>query len=77
MASRDALKEELIQTDDEFRRLHSEHQECEGRLQDIYQKSFPSQEDEIQEKQLKLRKLQLKDRMEQILRSHLESRVPA
>lgn len=77
MASRDALKEELIQTDDEFRRLHSEHQECERRLQDIYQKSFPSQEDEIQEKQLKLRKLQLKDRMEQILRSHFESRVPA
>jgi uncharacterized protein YdcH (DUF465 family) len=76
MASPDALKEELIQTDAEYRRLHSEHQECERRLQDIYQKSFLSQEDEIQEKQIKLRKLQLKDRMQQILRSHREQRVP-
>ena len=76
MVSREALKEELIQTDVEYRRLHAEHQECERRLQDIYQKSFPAQEDEMQEKQIKLRKLQLKDRMEQILRSHSESRVP-
>ena len=29
----DLLKEELIQTDDEFRRLYEEHQEYERRLQ--------------------------------------------
>ena len=70
MSNRDALKEELLSTDGEFRRLYEEHQECERRLQEIYQKSFLSQEDEIQEKQIKLHKLALKDRMEQILRTH-------
>ncbi len=70
MSNRDALKEELLRTDGEFRRLYEEHQECERRLQDIYQKSLLSQDDEISEKQIKLHKLALKDRMEQILRTH-------
>ena len=70
MSNRDALKEELLRTDGEFRRLYEEHRDCERRLQDIYQKSLLSQEDEIREKQIKLHKLALKDRMEQILRTH-------
>jgi uncharacterized protein YdcH (DUF465 family) len=76
MTSREALREELVQTDAEFRRLHAEHQECERRLLDIHQRGFLSQADEVQEKQIKLRKLALKDRMEQILRAHRDSRVP-
>jgi uncharacterized protein YdcH (DUF465 family) len=36
-----------------------------------------SQDDEIEEKRIKLHKLVLKDRMESILRSHRESRVSA
>jgi uncharacterized protein YdcH (DUF465 family) len=76
MPNREALKEELLQTDTEFRRLFDEHQEYERRLQDIYGKSMFSQEDEIEEKQIKRHKLQLKDRMEEILRQHSESRVP-
>lgn len=71
------LREELIQTDDEFRQLHAEHQEYEHRLQELSQKSLPSQEDESEEKRIKLHKLTLKDRMEQILREHRESRVSA
>ena len=68
MQNRDALKEELIKTDDEFRRLYEEHREFERRLDEIYHKTLPSQDDEIAEKQIKLHKLALKDRMEQILR---------
>jgi len=68
MQNRDALKEELIKTDGEFRRLFEEHQEFERRLDEIHHKSLPSQDDEIAEKQIKLHKLALKDRMEQILR---------
>lgn len=73
----DVLKEELIRTDDEFRRLYEEHQEYERRLEELNHKSSFSQEDEIEEKKIKLHKLVLKDQMAEILRQHRESRVPA
>jgi uncharacterized protein YdcH (DUF465 family) len=75
MPINDPLKDELIQTDDEFRRLHEEHQEYERRLATISQKTLLSQDDEVEEKKIKLHKLVLKDRMEHILRTHRETRV--
>ena len=57
--------------------MHEEHQEYERRLHEINQKSLLSQEDEIEEKKIKLHKLVLKDHMEPILRTHRESRVSA
>ena len=77
MSQQDDLKAELIATDDEFRRLYEEHQQYDHRLQELNQKSLLSQEDEAEEKKIKLHKLTLKDHMEQILRSHRESRVSA
>ncbi len=77
MSQYDDLKAELIQTDDEFRRLYEEHQEYERRLESINQKQLLSQEDEVEEKKIKLHKLVLKDHMEQILRQHREARVSA
>jgi uncharacterized protein YdcH (DUF465 family) len=77
MSERDDLREELIETDPEFRRLHDEHQESERRLHELNQKSLLSQEDEDEEKKIKLHKLALKDRMEGLLRAHRESRVAA
>jgi hypothetical protein len=73
----DLLKEELIRNDDEFRRLYQEHQDSERRLQELNHKSLLSQEDEVEEKKIKLHKLVLKDHMEKILRLHRESRVSA
>lgn len=75
MSQYDDLKAELIKTDDEFRRLYEEHQEYERRLDSINQKQLLSQEDEVEEKKIKLHKLVLKDHMEQILRQHREARV--
>ena len=77
MSQYDDLKEELLETDEEFRRLYEEHQEYERRLQTINQKTLLSQEDEVEEKKIKLHKLVLKDHMEQILRQHRETRVSA
>ncbi len=78
MPNRDeALKQELIQTDDDFHRLYEEHQEYERRLQELNHKSLFSQDDEAEEKKIKLHKLVLKDKMEEILRQHRESRVTA
>jgi uncharacterized protein YdcH (DUF465 family) len=77
MSQYDDLKAELINTDEEFRRLYEEHQEYEKRLQSINSKQLLSQEDEVEEKKIKLHKLVLKDHMEQILRQHRETRVTA
>lgn len=77
MSQYDDLKAELVQSDPEFRRLFEEHREFDQRLHALTQKTLPSQEDEMEEKKIKLHKLVLKDRMEQILRAHREAQVPA
>ena len=73
----DALVRELLETDAEFRRLHDEHQQCEGRLEELRIKSLLSQEDEIEEKRIKVHKLALKDRMEFMVREHEDIRATA
>ena len=75
MSQTDPVKEELIQTDDAFRRLYEEHQEYEQRLAAIRMKSLPSEEDEIEIKRIKLHKLSLKDRMEAKLRARAHGTV--
>ncbi|MFN7961164.1 MAG: YdcH family protein [Thermoanaerobaculia bacterium] len=75
MASYEALKEELVQADPEFRRLFEEHQQCERRLTELLHKSFPSEQDESEQKQLKLHKLMLKDRMATLARAYEGSRL--
>jgi uncharacterized protein YdcH (DUF465 family) len=70
MSHHDDLKAELIQTDDEFRHLHEEHQQCEQRLNEINHKTLLSEDDEVEEKKIKLHKLALKDKMEHMLRMH-------
>ncbi|HVS01763.1 MAG TPA: YdcH family protein [Thermoanaerobaculia bacterium] len=69
MAQTDALKEELLATDAEFRRLHEDHQELERRLESLRGQTLLSQEDEVEIKRIKREKLRLKDAMEAILRA--------
>ncbi len=71
----DGLKEELLEEDEEFRRLYDEHQNYERRLEELSHKSLLSQEDEVEERQIKLHKLRLKDRMQAILHSYRAQRV--
>ena len=73
----DGLKKELLETDEEFRRLFEEHRSYKQRLNEIKEKSFHSPEDETEAKQIKLHKLGLKDRMEAIARMHRQEQVPA
>ncbi len=73
----DPLKKELFETDTEFRSLYEQHQELERRLGILSVQSLLSEEDELEEKQMKRQKLFLKDRMEVILRSHRATQVPA
>lgn len=69
------LKKELLETDGDFRRLHEEHQDLERRLDELHQKTLPSEDDELEEKRIKLHKLRLKDRMEEIVRAHRRESV--
>lgn len=69
----DSLRQELIETDEEFRALYEEHQDFERRLDELNQKSLPSQEDELEAKNIKRHKLFLKDRMQAIVRSQRET----
>jgi hypothetical protein len=77
MQNHDALQAELLSTDDHYRRLFEQHQACERRLEELQNQSLPSQEDELEEKQLKRQKLFFKDQMAAFERSHQEVAVPA
>jgi uncharacterized protein YdcH (DUF465 family) len=75
MSNFDALRQEFLRTSEAFRLLHQEHHECEERLTQIAQRTLPSQEDEAEEKRLKIHKLALKDRMEAMMRERQENQV--
>ena len=64
------LKEELMRTDEEFHNLAARHHELEDRLHELTAKHYLSEPEQVEEVILKKRKLQLKDRMEDILRRH-------
>jgi uncharacterized protein len=64
------LKAELLRTDEEFHNLAARHHELEDRLQELTAKHYLSEPEQLEEVTLKKRKLQLKDRMEDILRRY-------
>jgi hypothetical protein len=64
------LKTYLLQSDEEFRTLATQHHGLEERLQSLSSKSYLSDTEQLEEVTLKKKKLQLKDRMEEILRRH-------
>ena len=71
MTSRQEVKEELIETDFEFRRLYEEHQSYERRLGEMTLSPSPSSDAEVMIKGLKVQKLHLKDQMEAMILRHL------
>jgi uncharacterized protein YdcH (DUF465 family) len=64
------LKEHLLQTDHGFRQLVEQHQELDTRLHELAHQHYLSEPEQTEEVTLKKRKLQLKDRMQDILRRH-------
>jgi hypothetical protein len=70
------LKDLLLQTDEEFHQLAAKHHELEGRLQQLTTKAYLSEPEQLEEVTLKKRKLQLKDRMEDILRRRRQTSIP-
>ncbi len=66
------LRTRLLQTDEEFRQLATQHHELEERLHSLTSKPYLSDAEQVEETTLKKKKLHLKDRMEDILRQHRE-----
>jgi hypothetical protein len=69
------LKEKLLQTDEEFHQLAAKHHELEDRLHQLTAKHYLSEPEQLEEVTLKKRKLQIKDRMEDIMRRHRQAQA--
>ena len=57
-----------VLSDDEYRQLEEQHHEYEGRLGELADKAVLSDEEQVEETTLKKKKLQIKDRMQEIAR---------
>lgn len=60
------VREQLLASNDEFRRLASEHSQYAQQLDSLTNKKYLSEEEKIEETRLKKLKLHLKDRMESL-----------
>ena len=57
-----------VRMDDEFQQLAAKHRELESRLHELHARSYLSEPEQLEEVDLKKRKLLLKDRMEDLRR---------
>jgi uncharacterized protein YdcH (DUF465 family) len=65
--AQEELKAHLIQTDEEFRRLVSEHSDYAHKLEKLASTPHLTEEEKVEEVRLKKLKLHAKDRIESIL----------
>ena len=68
------LKDLLLRENAEFRRVHDDHQDCERALATIRGKGHLSAADADEERELKKKKLALKDRMYRLMSDYLKNR---
>ena len=68
----EAMKQRLLESNDEFRQLATQHHDLDERIHNLATRSFLSEPEQLEEVTLKKRKLQLKDQMESMLR-HVRS----
>lgn len=61
-------RDQLIASDEEFRKLATEHTQYEQRLDSLTQKRFLTDDEKLEEVRLKKLKLRLKDQMQTIER---------
>jgi uncharacterized protein YdcH (DUF465 family) len=58
------VRDQLLASNEEFRRLSDEHTQYSERLDSLIQKKYLSEEEKVEEVRLKKLKLHLKDQME-------------
>ena len=60
------VRDQLLASNDEFRRLADEHSQYQQRLENLIQKRYLSEDEKLEEVRLKKLKLRLKDQMESL-----------
>ncbi len=73
--AQDELKAHLMATNEEFRRLATEHSEFAQKLETLESHPHPNPEEQLEETRLKKLKLRLKDQMEAILSQYRSQQV--
>ena len=61
------IVEKLMETNEEFRALKEKHAQLEERLEELQKKVYLTVEEEIEVKSIKRQKLELKDKMNEII----------
>ena len=67
------LREIMLRENEEFKKLHIQHQKLEKELEKFKDKSFLTENEKLKEKELKKKKLALKDRMYYLMREYRKS----
>lgn len=62
------LKRKLLQSDEEFRQLATQHHDLDEQIQNLTSRHYLSEPEQIEELRLKKLKLYLKDQMEEFMR---------
>jgi len=66
------LRRALEGSSAEYRKLIADHQTCESRLQELQGKAVLDETERVETVNIKKQKLQIKDRMEMMLRDYIE-----
>jgi uncharacterized protein len=69
----DSVREQLLASHEEFRRLAQEHNRYSQRLESLIEKRYLTDEEKLEEVKIKKLKLRLKDEMEMIEQGHRRS----
>jgi len=70
-----SVREQLLASHDEFRRLAQEHAQYSQRLDSLIEKRYLSEDEKVEEVRLKKLKLRIKDQMEMIEQQHRREQV--
>ena len=71
------LKRKLLQSDEEFRQLATQHHDLDEKLHNYATRHYLTEPEQVEEVTLKKQKLHLKDQMESILRRYGSSHEAA
>lgn len=66
----DSVREQLLASHDEFRRLAQEHAQHSQRLDSLTEKRYLTEDEKVEEVRLKKLKLRIKDQMEMIAHTY-------
>jgi len=71
----DSVREQLLASHDEFRRLAQEHALYSQRLDLLIEKRYLNEDEKVEEVRLKKLKLRIKDQMESIAQQHFRDKT--